>query len=330
MPRQNRSSQICLHECRSYHVISRCTRQLHILGGDDAQRNDRKAMLLRQLERVATFTAVGVAGFAVMDNHVHLLLKVDSESAREWSPREVARRWLGLHPPRDGYRRRVDVEDEHIEALLADPTLGLVASLREKLMSISQFMKEFKQEVTQAINVLEDTIGSVWAGRFKAGRVTDEAQLLTTLVYIDLNPFAAGLCDTPEAGHHTSLAARLRGKVDSEGNEIDAAPESRKPPAASSTSTPAEHSGWWMNVGGGEPGAAHRGRAIMPDTTLTFGAYLKLLDRTARLLRKGKRALARDFEPILARLTTTPAGLATTLQAWFERGLPWERPRTAT
>ena len=223
MPRQNRSSQICLQECICYHVISRCARQLHLLGGDEATRDERKAMLLEQLERVATFMAVGVAGFAVMDNHVHLLLKVDTESAREWSPREVARRWLGLHPPRDGYRRRIDVEDEHIDALLADPKPGLIASLREKLMSISQFMKEFKQEVTQAINLLEETIGSVWAGRFKAGRVTDEAQLLTTLVYIDLNPFAAGLCDTPEAGHHTSLAARLRGGDETEESDLQAA-----------------------------------------------------------------------------------------------------------
>ena len=132
-----------------------CTRQLHLLGGDEATRDERKAMLLERLERVATFTAVGVAGFAVMDNHVHLLLKVDTESAREWSRREVARRWLGLHPPRDGYRRRVDVEDEHIDALLASSTPGLIVALREKLMSISQFMKEFKQQVTEEINRLE-------------------------------------------------------------------------------------------------------------------------------------------------------------------------------
>ena len=50
MPRQNRSSQICLQECVCYHVISRCTRQLHLLGGDEATRHDRKAMLLEQLE----------------------------------------------------------------------------------------------------------------------------------------------------------------------------------------------------------------------------------------------------------------------------------------
>jgi len=42
-------------------------------------------------------------------------------------------------------------------------------------------MKELKQAVTEKFNRLDETVGSVWAGRFKAKRVTDEAQLLTTL-----------------------------------------------------------------------------------------------------------------------------------------------------
>jgi len=324
MPRQNRSSQICLEECRCYHVIARCTRQLHLLGGSDADRAERKGLILRHLKRVATSSAVGVAGFAIMDNHVHLLLKVDTESARGWSEREVARRWLGLHPPRDGYRRRIDIEDEHVDTLLTDPTPGHVDLLREKLTSISQFMKELKQEVTQEINRLESTVGSLWAGRFKSKRVIDEAQLLTTLAYIDLNPFAAGLCKTPEAGEHTSLAARLRGETDSPNEAPASAAVTTGPPLPGA---PAEQPGWWMTVGGGQPDTPRSRRAVMPGTTLTFGRYLRLLDRIARLLRRGKRRLAEDLEPIGDRLAATPGGVASTLAAWFKNGLPWDRPR---
>jgi len=283
-----RSSQICLNECTCYHVISRCNRQLHLLGGDAQERAKRKALLLDQLERLATHTAVGVAGFSIMDNHVHLLLKVDSESAREWSAREVARRWLALHPPRDGYFKPVEVGDEHLAVLASDA--DAIAAVREKLMSISQFMKEMKQ--------------------FKCKRVTDEAQLLTTLAYIDLNPFAAGVCETPEAGEHTSLAARL-------GDEQGAA----------STMKRREQRGWWMTVGGGQPGAARTRRALMPGTTLTFGRYLNLLDAVARLLRKGKRRLAVDTQPIAARLAVTPRAVAATVRDWLDNGLPWDRAR---
>ena len=314
-----RSSQICLNECTCYHVISRCNRQLHLLGGDAEERAKRKALLLEQLERLATHTAVGVAGFSIMDNHVHLLLKVDSESAREWSAREVARRWLALHPPRDGCFKPVEVGDEHLAVLASDA--DAIAAAREKLMSISQFMKEMKQEVTQRINRMDETVGSVWAGRFKCKRVTDEAQLLTTLAYIDLNPFAAGVCETPEAGEHTSLAARL-------GDEQDAATTKRRSGATpKQRSGPREQRGWWMTVGGGQPGAARPRRALMPGTTLTFGRYLNLLDAVARLLRKGKRRLAVDTQPIAARLAVTPRAVAATVRDWLDNGLPWDRAR---
>ncbi len=34
-----------------------------------------------------------------MDNHLHLLLRVDPDIARDWSDHEVATRWLELYPP---------------------------------------------------------------------------------------------------------------------------------------------------------------------------------------------------------------------------------------
>ena len=45
--------------------------------------------------------AVECAGFAVLDNHLHLLVRLDSRKAREWSADEVMRRWLSLFPLRD-------------------------------------------------------------------------------------------------------------------------------------------------------------------------------------------------------------------------------------
>ena len=324
MARINRRNLICLDECRIYHVTSRCTRRLHLFGGSDQERSERKRVLLQELERVTTHTAVGVAGFALMDNHLHLLLKVDTASARKWSERQVVRRWLGLHPPRDGYRRRVAVTDKHVDKALelARITPGRVEALRERLTSISHFMKEFKQEISQQINRLDDEVGTVWAGRFKSHRVTDEAQLLTTLAYIDLNPFAAGVSDTPENANHTSLAARLRGSAETPAEKPAKSVALRRRGAALS-----EHRGWWMPLGGGEPGQPGWRKTLMPGTTLTFARYLALLDRTARLLRRGKRRLAGDAQPILERLGLTPGGLADTLRDWFDHGLPWQRGR---
>jgi len=165
----------------------------------------------------------------------------------------------------------------------------------------------------------------VWAGRFKCKRVTDEAQLLTTLAYIDLNPFAAGVCETPEAGEHTSLAARL-----GEGQSEKRKAKGRNQRDRRKAGVDREQRGWWMTVGGGQPGASRPRRAVMPGTTLTFGRYLALLDRVARLLRRGKRRLAIDTKPIATRLAVTSSTVAATVRNWVEHGLPWDRPRVRT
>jgi REP element-mobilizing transposase RayT len=281
-------------------------------------------LLLDELKRLATHTAVGVAGFAVMDNHVHLLLKVDVQGARKWSAREVARRWLALHPPRNGHYKPLNVTDEHIGTFAKDA--NAVMKAREKLASISQFMKEFKQQVTQRLNALDDTTGPLWAGRFKCKAVTSEAQLLTTLAYIDLNPFAAGVCDEPEQAEHTTLAARLRGEAagttqDTTQDTATDATTTQDRPGTGRLARGVERPGWWLSL---EPSRqTHR---VLPRTDLTLATYRRLLARTARLLRPGKRRLrAADTTPVHQRVPVTPAALAATLRAWLTDGLPWAR-----
>jgi hypothetical protein len=41
---------------------------------------------------------VSVGAVSVMDNHLHLLVRLDPEVARGWSDEEVVRRWGSLFP----------------------------------------------------------------------------------------------------------------------------------------------------------------------------------------------------------------------------------------
>jgi REP element-mobilizing transposase RayT len=67
---------------RSYHCISRCIRKAFLLGqGDD----DRRAWLENRLEELADIFAAAVGGFSMMENHLHVLLRLDPEVAQAWS-----------------------------------------------------------------------------------------------------------------------------------------------------------------------------------------------------------------------------------------------------
>lgn len=80
-----------------------------------------------EMEALASVFGCDVLGYAIMSNHLHLILRTRPDVVAEWSDREVAIRWLRVFPG-----RRLD---EH----LGDPTDVDVATLvrdEERLATI--------------------------------------------------------------------------------------------------------------------------------------------------------------------------------------------------
>ena len=80
---------------------------------------------------------------------------------------------------------------------------------RERLQSLSWFMKCLKEPLSRLANREEQTRGAFFEGRFKSVAILDEESLLATCAYIDLNPVAAGIAEVPEASAHTSIKQRV-------------------------------------------------------------------------------------------------------------------------
>jgi hypothetical protein len=76
---------------RYYHCISRCVRRAFLCGEGVTH---RKAWIEARLEVLAKHFAVSVCGFAVLDNHLHVLCRLDPVVADGWSDEDVVRRWI--------------------------------------------------------------------------------------------------------------------------------------------------------------------------------------------------------------------------------------------
>ncbi len=59
---------------RYYHCISRCVRRAFLCGEGVTH---RKAWIEARLELLAKHFAVSVCGFAILDNHLHVLCRLD-------------------------------------------------------------------------------------------------------------------------------------------------------------------------------------------------------------------------------------------------------------
>jgi hypothetical protein len=56
----------------------------------------------------------------VLDNHLHLLVRLDPDAAKAWTDEEVVRRWGWLFPPRDKARQPLPVTNDWVQARLND------------------------------------------------------------------------------------------------------------------------------------------------------------------------------------------------------------------
>lgn len=293
-----------------YHVTSRTVRGAFLLDLFDGR---RKQDLEDRLEQLSQIFSIEVAGYAVLDNHLHTLVYLDQRRAKRWSKAEVLRRWAQLHPPRGPDRKPIKSIAKWIQEKVRDKKL--VHTLRKRLMNLGWFMKSLKEPLARIANREDGVEGPFWAGRYKSIAILGEEALLATCAYIDLNPLAAGKVRLPEEALYTSLRTRLAWCV-RQGRLTDLRAAWEGSVAAARQLQGAE-SGLWLcpledRRAQGDP------RAGVLDG-FSLGSYLLLIDATSRLVRPGKARVAPEVMALLDRLKLTWDTWKQTLTQLFTR-----------
>ncbi|MCY2985434.1 MAG: transposase [Planctomycetota bacterium] len=235
-----------------------------------------------------------------MDNHLHLLLRIDPETAIAWSDSEVVERWFRLFPPRCSDRKPMKVSKELVAARVANA--DWVAGARKRLTSLGWFMKCLKEPLARLANKQDKCTGAFFEGRFKSIAILDDESLLTVCAYIDLNPVAAGIAETPEASEHTSVKARVEHVV-AAGRAKDLQAAELGSVAAARVSGGLEDELWLVPV------EDRRGLGSLREgmsSGFTLGQYVMLVEYTGRMLRNGKVAISNEVAGVFARLGCTP------------------------
>ena len=302
-----RSHLVDVSVTRWYHCITRCVRRAFLLSeGPGEEPFNRKQWIERRLEELADIFAVSIGGFSVMDNHLHVLVRLDPDVATSWSDEEVVRRWGRLFPPRDKSRQPLPVSHEWIEWRLKDARW--VATVRERLQSLSWFMKCLKEPLSRLANRQDKARGAFFEQRFKSVAILDEESLLATCAYIDLNPIAAGIAEVPEASPHTSVTTRVE-HVKALGRTGDLQAAKDGSVAGSKASAGLEESIWLCPI---EDRSEVDSSRVGMLHGFALGSYLALVDYTGRLFRDGKAVISAELAGILERLGSSAEG-------WRER-----------
>ena len=192
-------------ECEAlYHVVSRIANKAFLL--NDA---NRKNTFVNMLHRAAEFSGVEVVTYVVMDNHFHLCVRVPRKTEKV-SEAEVLRRVGVLY----GEDRRGTLEKRLADFRAVCDELSANAEIERYLVrmgDLSEFMKTFKQRVSQWYNSNYDHEGTLWAGRFKSVLVENGHYLRNLIAYIHGNPIRAGLVKRAADYEWSALGAAKKG-----------------------------------------------------------------------------------------------------------------------
>jgi len=163
-------------------------------------------------------------------------------------------------------------------------------------------MKCLKEPLARLANKQDECTGAFFEGRFKSIAILDEESLLSVCAYIDLNPVAAGIAQTPEESEHTSVKVRVE-HVQASGRIKDLRAAELGSVAAVQVSGGLEDDLWLVPI------EDQRGRGAVREgmrSGFTLGQYLMLVEYTGRILRDGKAAISSEVAELFARLGSTP------------------------
>ena len=91
MPRPRRTL-ISIEDTPYYHCCSRVVRRAFLCGDDKytgKNYDHRRGWVEAQILKLTDVFAIDVAAYAVMSNHLHIVLYIDLDKVNTWSDREV-------------------------------------------------------------------------------------------------------------------------------------------------------------------------------------------------------------------------------------------------
>ncbi|WP_395374211.1 transposase [Marinicella sp. W31] len=206
-----RKQQISLDDTPYYHLVSRCVRRAFLCGLDNFTGQSfehRRQWIVDRIKFLSDIFSIGICSYAIMSNHYHIVVKVDSTNC--WSDKQVLYHWASLH--------RLPIL---CDLFLKGEPLGKAELLyvkdritlyKQRLMDISWFMRELNQFIAEKANQEDHVKGHFWEARFKSQALLDERALLTCMAYVDLNPIRAAMAKTPESSDYTSIQERILNK----------------------------------------------------------------------------------------------------------------------
>lgn len=204
-----RKYQISLEDTPFYHIYNRCVRRAFLCGTDKYSGKcyeHRRQLIVDRIELLASAFHIDVSNYAIMSNHYHMILRVNS--TKDWDEFQVLTAWSKLCKI-DNYCDSF-IKGEALNKAQLFWVKKKAAMYRRRLMDISWFMKLLNEHIARLANKEDEVTGTFFESRFKSQALLDAKALLTCMAYVDSNPIRAAMAATAETSNYTSVQQRIK------------------------------------------------------------------------------------------------------------------------
>ncbi len=154
-----RKQLISIESTPYYHIIvTRCVRRAFLCGKDKYSGRcyeHRRQLIVDRIKQLAEVFNIDLCAYAVMSNHYHLVLKVNS--TEHWDEKRVLMHWSSISGIIPLCQRFLAGK------YLSKPELNMVylktADYRKRLMCISDFMQLLNQYIARQANIEDGVKG---------------------------------------------------------------------------------------------------------------------------------------------------------------------------
>ena len=148
-----RYRQVSIEDTPYYHCVSRCVRRAFLCGSDPLTGfnfEHRRQWIVDRIKLLCSVFAVDLCAYAIMSNHYHIVVRINSTCVDEWTDEEVAHRWMQIFSGpllMHQYLANADLTRAELKCV-AD----LFATWRERLANLSWFMRCINEPIARMAN----------------------------------------------------------------------------------------------------------------------------------------------------------------------------------
>jgi hypothetical protein len=161
-----RKSLIAVEATPYYHCVARCVRRTFLCGGDSHSGQSyehRRAWLEGRLFELPKVFAIDIAAYAIMSDHYHVILHINTDRAKNWSGYEIVERWHRLFNGSVLSQKYLENKAQlsKVEMMMFQLTID---EWRSRLKDISWFMRILNVGIAREANAEDGCTGRFGMG----------------------------------------------------------------------------------------------------------------------------------------------------------------------